>query len=129
MLRCQRGELVELDPEIERTCEKSAKTINFNTTNKISVVFIDKTKEEDPRYPPLPPLLMAENRMEDYTRSSITGTKLGIERQAVDTNNLEIKPNIIQIAQTMFNSMCYPRKIPMHTLPTIPSKSIEHWNM
>ncbi|KAI5675673.1 hypothetical protein M9H77_06623 [Catharanthus roseus] len=61
---CQRGELVIFDSKPERTLWKSHCAINFNTTDKTTLVVLDKAKEEDIRDLPLPTPIAKQNEVQ-----------------------------------------------------------------
>ena len=106
MTRGNPSELVEADPEIERTALR-----NLRNRLRQREEEIDREREaamddneQNPRQQPPGRVLQGNPvfqpmTMSDYARPDLRGTESSIVRPAVAANNFEIKPNIIQMVQ------------------------------
>ena len=83
MTRSQQGKLIEFDPEIERTFKRRLRE-QRNHIKKMEGV-------DDGRNQP--------RLLKDYAAPTVKGTTSSIRRPAIQANNFEIKPSLIQMLQ------------------------------
>ena len=95
MTRSTSGELIQEDPETERTINRIRRT----RAKEVVVQGLQELGEEEVQSNPQPqPTTDEEHRIiSDYARPSLAGTESSVLRLPVATNNFQIKPNTIQI--------------------------------
>ena len=95
MTRSTSGDLIQEDPEIERTINRIRRT----RAKEVVVQGLQELGEEEVQSNPQPQSTMAEEykTISDYTRPSLTETDSSVLRPPVAANNFEIKPNTIQM--------------------------------
>ncbi|KAJ4706643.1 putative Transposable element protein [Melia azedarach] len=90
MRRTHSLELVAFDPKIERTLRNLRRERRNRVTNK--------AEERDQN--PLPPKPQQQSRaLRDYFRPVVNDNYLRIRRQAINTNNFELKPALINMVK------------------------------
>ncbi|KAL0373949.1 UNVERIFIED_CONTAM: hypothetical protein Sradi_3310600 [Sesamum radiatum] len=108
MTRSRGGELIQFDPEIERTFHRQRNTIERGDTTENSDTEEHLTIIE----PTMDHVGAVERPMMEYSFPTADGTISSIALPTVQANNFEIKPSIIQIIRSSVQFSGLPEEDP-----------------